>query len=64
MDVFSSQDESRLGKLLNVNDGVLLCMIRTNPTLTSVDVGFKLGICQTTALEHIEKLDFVSKLSV
>lgn len=38
-------------------------MIRTNH-LTSVDVAFKLGIHQTTALDHIKRLGFVSKLSV
>ncbi|GFX22498.1 hypothetical protein TNCV_2784351 [Trichonephila clavipes] len=38
--------------------------LQTNPPLTSTEVGFKLGIHQTTALYYIKKLGFMSKLSV
>lgn len=61
---FSLKDEPRSGRPSDVNDEVIRSMIRTNPTLTSVDVAFKLGIHQTTALDHIKRLGFVSKLSV
>lgn len=57
------KDEPRSGRQSAVNDKVLHRMIRTNH-LTSVDVAFKLGIHQTTALDHIKRLGFVSKLSV
>ncbi|GFS79224.1 hypothetical protein TNCV_4409101 [Trichonephila clavipes] len=39
-------------------------MIGTNLTLTSTELGYKLGIHQTTALESIKRLGFVPKLSV
>ncbi|GFT68610.1 HTH_48 domain-containing protein [Trichonephila clavipes] len=38
--------------------------MRTNPSLTSTEVGFKLGIRQTTTLDYIRRLGFVSKFSV
>ncbi|GFW28406.1 hypothetical protein TNCV_4640711 [Trichonephila clavipes] len=39
-------------------------MIKTNPMLTSTEVGFKLGIHQTIALDYIKTLNFMSKLSI
>ncbi|GFT25955.1 hypothetical protein TNCV_2807931 [Trichonephila clavipes] len=43
---------------------VLRNMIRINPTLASTEVGFKLGIHQTTALDYIKRFGFVSEFSV
>ncbi|GFX38438.1 DUF5641 domain-containing protein [Trichonephila clavipes] len=41
---FSVKDEPRLGKSSRVSDNVLHKIIRTNPTLISIEVNFKLGI--------------------
>ncbi|GFX44047.1 hypothetical protein TNCV_4118431 [Trichonephila clavipes] len=58
---FSMKDEPRSGRPSDVSDEVICCMIRTNPTLTSTEVDF-FRIHQTTALEYIERLGFMSKL--
>ncbi|GFX65176.1 hypothetical protein TNCV_4820671 [Trichonephila clavipes] len=39
---------------------MLRSTIRTNPTLASSEVDFKLGIPPTTALDHIKSIGFVS----
>ncbi|GFS39949.1 hypothetical protein NPIL_34701 [Nephila pilipes] len=61
---FSLKYEPRPGRPSDVNNEMLRSIIRTNPTLISTDVGFRLGIHQTTALDCIKMLGFVSKLSV
>ncbi|GFV24877.1 histone-lysine N-methyltransferase SETMAR [Trichonephila clavipes] len=57
---FSLKDEPRSARSSDVNDEMLLSVIKTNPTLTFIKVGFELGIHHTTALDHIKKLSFVS----
>ncbi|GFV10470.1 histone-lysine N-methyltransferase SETMAR [Trichonephila clavipes] len=49
---FSMKDEPRSGKPSYVSDEVLRGMIR-NPTLTSTEGSFMLGIRQITALDYI-----------
>ncbi|GFV03572.1 histone-lysine N-methyltransferase SETMAR [Trichonephila clavipes] len=61
---FSLKHEPRLGRTSDVSDEVLCKMIRTNTTLTFTEIGFKLGIHQTTALNYNKRLDFVSKLYI
>ncbi|GFX61082.1 histone-lysine N-methyltransferase SETMAR [Trichonephila clavipes] len=61
---FSLKDEPRSRRSSDVSKEVLRKMISTNPTLTFTEVGFKLDILQTTALNYIKRLGFVSKLSV
>ncbi|GFU72629.1 RNase H domain-containing protein [Trichonephila clavipes] len=39
-------------------------MVKTNPTLAFIETDFKLGIHQTTALDYIKNIGFVSKLFV
>ncbi|GFT61224.1 hypothetical protein TNCV_1613781 [Trichonephila clavipes] len=53
---FSLKDELRSGRSY-VCDEVLRNLTRTNPILTSTEVGFKLGIHQTSALDYIKMLD-------
>ncbi|GFX74241.1 histone-lysine N-methyltransferase SETMAR [Trichonephila clavipes] len=57
-------DEPRSGRSSHVKEEVLRRMIRTNPTLTSKEVGVKLVIHQTNAFDYIKRLGFVFKLSV
>ncbi|GFX86319.1 hypothetical protein TNCV_2562011 [Trichonephila clavipes] len=61
---FSLKDQLRSGSPSDVYDDVLGSMIRTNPTLTSTEVSFKLGIPQNIALDYIKGLGFVPKLFV
>ncbi|GFU49450.1 histone-lysine N-methyltransferase SETMAR [Trichonephila clavipes] len=49
---------------LEVRDEVLRSMIRKNPPLTSTKVSFKFGIHQTSALDYIKRLGFVSYFSI
>ncbi|GFW81742.1 histone-lysine N-methyltransferase SETMAR [Trichonephila clavipes] len=60
---FSLKDEPRSRRSSNISDDVLRSVIRTNPTLTSTELVFNLGIHQTTALDYIKRFGFVSKLS-
>ncbi|PRD30198.1 UNVERIFIED_CONTAM: Histone-lysine N-methyltransferase SETMAR [Trichonephila clavipes] len=53
---FSLKNEPRSLRLSDVSDEVLSKMIRTNPTLTSTEMGFRLGIHQITALDYIKRL--------
>ncbi|GFW30399.1 focal adhesion kinase 1 [Trichonephila clavipes] len=48
------KDGSRSGRPLDVCDKMLLTTMRTNPTLTSSEVGLKLEIQQITALDYIK----------
>ncbi|GFU66435.1 hypothetical protein TNCV_3806781 [Trichonephila clavipes] len=57
---FPLKDE---GRPSDVSDEMLPEMIRTNPKLTFTEMGFKLGIHQTTALNYIKRLSFMFKLS-
>ncbi|GFU37665.1 transposable element Tcb2 transposase [Trichonephila clavipes] len=57
-------DEPRTGRPSDINDEVLHKMIRTNPTLTFTEMGFKRGIYQTITLDYNRSLHFVSKLSI
>ncbi|GFV81523.1 histone-lysine N-methyltransferase SETMAR [Trichonephila clavipes] len=61
---FFFENEPRSGRPPDVSDEVLHCTIRTNLPLTSIEVGFKLGIHQTTGLENVKRLGFVPKLCV
>ncbi|GFV14224.1 hypothetical protein TNCV_1163471 [Trichonephila clavipes] len=58
-DDFSLKDEPRAAKPSNVNDEVLLGLSRTNRTLTSTELGFKLGTHYYTALDRIKMLSRV-----
>ncbi|GFY36750.1 histone-lysine N-methyltransferase SETMAR [Trichonephila clavipes] len=60
----SLKDELRSERSSDVHYEVPCCMIGKDPKLISSEVGFKLGIHQTTALDHIKRLNFVSKLCV
>ncbi|GFX93478.1 histone-lysine N-methyltransferase SETMAR [Trichonephila clavipes] len=64
LDDFSSTDEPISGSPADDIDEVQRSMTSINPTLTSTEVGFKLGVNQTTALDYIKMLGFVSELYV
>ncbi|GFX83197.1 histone-lysine N-methyltransferase SETMAR [Trichonephila clavipes] len=64
LDDFSLKDEPRSGWPSDASDEVPLSMIRTNSALTSPEVCFKLRIHQTTTLDCLKKIGFVSKPSV
>ncbi|GFU80169.1 hypothetical protein TNCV_447281 [Trichonephila clavipes] len=64
LDDFSLKDEPRSGRRSDVSDEGLRSIIRANSGLTSTEMGFKLGIYQTTALDCIKGIGFVSKPSV
>ncbi|GFU85381.1 hypothetical protein TNCV_2386851 [Trichonephila clavipes] len=61
---FSLKDEPRSRSSLDASNEVLRKMIRINPTLIFTEASFKLEIPQTTALDYINRLGFVSKHSV
>ncbi|GFT26605.1 hypothetical protein TNCV_3604261 [Trichonephila clavipes] len=51
-------------KSSHVSKEVLRKIIRTNPVLTFTEMGFKLGVYQTTALNYIKAYGFVFRLFV
>ncbi|GFV80890.1 acetylcholinesterase-1 [Trichonephila clavipes] len=57
------RNEPRSGIQSEVSEKVLRSMMRTNPTLTSTEVGLELGIHHTTALNYVKVLDFMPKTS-
>ncbi|GFV65225.1 histone-lysine N-methyltransferase SETMAR [Trichonephila clavipes] len=61
---FFLKEEPRSRRSSDIGEKVLRSMIRINSTLTSTEVGFKLGIHQNIALDYIKMLSFMPKLSV
>ncbi|GFV63150.1 hypothetical protein TNCV_3025791 [Trichonephila clavipes] len=55
---FSLEDEPRSRRSLDLSDEELRSVIRRNPTLTCIEVNFRLEIYQTIALDYIKSLGF------
>lgn len=59
---FSISDKSRSGRPSAIDDDLISALVKNNPRISTEEIAIRLNIDNTTALRHLKKLGYTSKL--